>query len=253
MMAASLTVASCFAADDTGDPNGAPKDKTEKSPKQLVSSSVKASETPIPRIWIGLTGSYTPLGLVQGNSTGNITNANGDVFTSSPANGKVGGGAQINARFYKNFWLCVGAIYRFTGYDAQDEVNDVNGTTNIERARVRLIDFPVLIRYNGRKWNPSKHTFYEAGAALREGIGLKVSTNSIDQVNGELGPGPNTGTTYNHAVKGVVAGGGLIAKDDFGIIVSPEVRYTRWFGDTFSSPVTNSQRNQLEITVSFGF
>jgi len=250
-VAASLTAGSCLAADDAGDPNGgAPKEK--KSPRQLVSSSVKSAESPIPRVWFGLTGSFTPLKLVKANSNG-LTNSAGDVVSAKTANGQVGGGAILNVRLFRGYWISLGSIYRFTGYDATDTLNDVNGTTNIERSRVRLVDFPVMVRYSGRKWNPSKYTFYELGGVLREGLSLKTTTNSIDQVTGELGPGPTTGTTYKHSVLGVLAGAGLIGKDDFGIIVSPEIRYTRWLGQTFNSPIVGSQRNQLELTVSFGF
>lgn len=251
-MAVSLTAGQCFAADDTGDPNGAPKDKAAKSPKQLVSSSVKPSETPIPRIWIGLTGSYTPLHLLKGNANG-VTDSNGDSFSATGANGLAGGGAIVNARIFRGFGLSIGAIYRFTGYDATAVYNDVNGTVNIERARVRLLDFPVLVRYTGRKWNPSKYTFYELGATLREGLSLKTTTNSVDGVTGELGPGPTTGTKYKRSYIGATAGVGFSAKDDFGIILSPEVRYTRWTGETFNSPLLGGQHNQLEITVSIGF
>jgi hypothetical protein len=242
---------SCFAAEDAGDPNGgAPKEK--KSPRQMVSSSVKAAEAPIPRIWFGLTGSFTPLKLVKANSSG-LTNSAGDVVSAKSANGQVGGGAILNVRLFRGYWISLGSIYRFTGYDATDTLNDVNGTTNIERSRVRLLDFPVMVRYSGRKWNPSKYTFYELGGVMRRSISLQTTTNSIDQVTGELGPGPTTGTNYKHSVMGVLAGAGLIGKDDFGIIVSPEIRYTRWLGQTFNSPIVGSQRNQLELTVSFGF
>jgi hypothetical protein len=250
LLTASLAAGLCLAADDAGDPNGGtPKDK---SAHQMISSSVKTSEKPIPRIWFGLTGSYTPLKLVTGNSNG-LTNANGDVVTSTSANGLVGGGAILNFRLFHGYWLSLGSIYRFTGYDATDTLNDVNGTVFIERTRVRLIDFPLMLRYSGRKWNPSKYTFYEIGGVIREGFSLQTTTNATDAVTGELGAAPTTGTTFKHTVRGLVAGAGLIGKDDFGIIVSPEVRYTRWLGETFNSPIVGSQRNQLELTVSFGF
>jgi hypothetical protein len=259
-LAASLAAGLCFAADDPdnpngGDPNGgAPKDKTVR---QAVSSSVKPSEKAVPRIWIGLTGSYTPLRLIKGNNSGNLVDSNGDTFTATTAQGQAGGGAILNARLFSGFGISLGAIYRFTGYDATDVVNDVNGTVNLERSRVRLIDIPVMLRYSGRKWNPNKHTFYELGGVVREGFSIQTVTNSVDQVTGELGPNSGTGTAYKRRVFGAVAGAGLIGRDDFGIIVSPEVRYTRWMEDTFSSPnisgLVHSNKNQLEITVSFGF
>jgi len=253
MLAASLLAGSCFAADDPGDPNGgAPKDKEAKTPKQLVSSSVKASEKPIPRIWIGLTGSYTPLKLIKANTTG-LTNSNtGEVLAATASQGQAGGGLTVNARVYRSFWISLGAIYRYTGYDSMDDTNDLNSDAYVERSRVRLLDIPVLIRYSGRKFNISKYTFYELGGVMREGFSRTTTTN-WNNINGEVGVGPSSGTTYRRTIYGAVAGAGVIGRDDFGIIVSPEIRYTRWMGDTFTSNVLNSQKNQLEITVSFGF
>ncbi len=252
VLATSLLAGSCVAADDPGDPNGgAPKDKEKKTPKQMVSSSVKASETPIPRIWIGLTGSYTPLRLLHVNSNG-LTDANGDSFTASRAQGQVGGGLTLNARILRNYWISIGAIYRFTGYDTTDAVFDTNSDVFFERSRVRLIDVPVMLRYTGRKYNISKYTFYELGGVLRDGISRKTLNQWVD-VNGPVGVGPSSGTSYRRMTYGAVAGAGVIGKDDFGIIVSPEVRYTRFFDDVFASPLLGTQKNQLEITVSFGF
>jgi hypothetical protein len=269
LLAASFLAVTCFAADDPGDPTNIifwkkdkdkdkDQDKKDKSPKQLVSSSVKPSETPIPRVWIGLTGSITPLKLLHSNNSGSITDAGGDTLSATTSGGMVGGGATVNARILKSFWLSVGAIYRNTGYDWVLQANDTNLDVFTERSRVNLIDFPVLVKYTGRKWNASKYTFYEAGLTLRDAVGRTTTTNWYDFSSNSLGPGVASGTNYNRRYYGATAGAGIIAKDDFGIIFSPEVRYTHWMGDTFNNNFSGgnligTQRNQLEITVSFGF
>ena len=259
VLAASLAGVSCFAADDPGDPNGgAPK---EKSVKQAVSSSVKPSEKAVPRIWIGLTGSYTPLKLIKANNSGNITDSGDNTYTAKAAQRQVGGGAIVNIRLIKGFGISMGAIYRFTGYDATEDTNPLNSSVgdtfeNIERTRVRLLDIPVMVRYSGKKFNPSKHTFYEVGGVVRQAFSTQTGTYAVDYLYNDR-PGSTFGTNYKRRVYGAVAGAGLIGRDDFGIIVSPEVRYTRWMDDTFSSPIVsglvNSNKNQLGVTVSFGF
>lgn len=268
VLASSLLAFSCFAADDDpGDPNifshkdkdkdKAPKEK--KTPKQLVSSSVKASESPIPRIWIGLTGSYTPLKLMKANTNGLVANnGSGDTILAKSAQGLAGGGLTVNARILRSYWISIGAIYRYNGYDWNYDSQDSNLDSFVERSRARMIDFPVLVKYACRKYNISKYTFYELGAVYRDVLSRKTSNNWNDYAGASLGPIP-TGifaqpiVAYKPHTFGAVAGVGLAAKDDFGIIVSPEVRYTRWMGDTFSNDVLHSQKNQLEITVSFGF
>lgn len=262
ILATSLLAAACFAADEPGgDPSIIPhlgkkksdEPKEKKAPKQLVSSSVKRSETPIPRVWIGLTGSYTPLKLLKASANGQINTTTGETLQSKTAQGLVGGGLTVNARILKNYWLSAGAIYHYVGYDWLYFSNDTNLDAYTERSRARLIDFPVMVRYTGRKWNPSKYTFYEVGGAFRDAISRKTTTNAYDIYSSSLGSGITSDTKYHHETFGAMAGAGLIAKDDFGIIVSPEVRYTHWMGDTFGSSTLSTQRNQLEITISFGF
>ncbi len=41
--------------------------------------------------------------------------------------------------------------------------------------------------------------------------------------------------------------------DEVGIRVVPGVRYTRWMGETFKSPATATQRNQIEAMISLTF
>ncbi len=266
-LAASLLAVTCFAADDPGDPSIIPhfgKKKSDddsgadkKGPKQLVSSSVKTGEAPLPRVWIGLTGSLTPLKLLHAPAAG-VTLSDYENFSATTGQGLYGGGLTLNARIIKNFWVSVGAIYRFTGYDWSWYTNDTNQDVFTERSRARMIDIPVLVRYNGKKWNLNKHTFYELGGTYRNGISRQTTTNWLDALSTSLGTGVASDVSYHRTNYGATAGVGFTARDDFGIILSPEVRYTRWMGETFSQNIAGgsilaTQRNQLEVTLSFGF
>ena len=266
-LAASLLAVTCFAADDPGDPSIIPhfgKKKSDddsssdsKGPKKLVSSSVKTGEAPLPRVWIGLTGSITPLKLLKASSNG-VSLSDGENFNATTAQGLYGGGLSLDARVLQNFWISVGAIYHFTGYDWTWYTNDTNLDIFTERSRARMIDIPVLVRYNGKKWNLNKHTFYELGGTYRNGISRQTTTNWLDFESASLGPGIASNTAYHRTNYGATAGVGFTARDDFGIILSPEVRYTRWMGDTFADTIAGgyvlgTQRNQLEVTLSFGF
>jgi hypothetical protein len=46
---------------------------------------------------------------------------------------------------------------------------------------------------------------------------------------------------------------GVHAVDPFGIRVVPEVRYTRWMGETWNMLSTKTSRNQIEAIISIGF
>jgi hypothetical protein len=223
---------------------------SDSTTRHLTSSSVHESRSAeLPRVWAGISGSYLPFQTIQTKSTTNSTT--GEQVTSTSANGQAGAGVTLNARLFRGYWLSLGAIYRFAGYDTNDAVN--SNSTYIERMRARLIDFPMMIRYTGPHFRWSKYSFYEAGGALRYATHVQLTQAATDSTGAYFCCAPPSTTGIRRMTEGVVVGTGVSGKDDFGIIVSPEVRYTRWMGNTFSSPTVATMRNQLEVTVSFGF
>ena len=218
--------------------------------RHLTSSSVRESRSAeLPRVWAGISGSYLPFQPVKAQSTSNATT--GEAITSTAANGQAGAGVTLNMRLFRGYWLSLGGIYRFAGYDTTDAVN--SNTFYLERMRARFLDFPALIRYNGPHFRWSKYSFYELGGAVRYATNIHLTEAAADASGNYFCCAPASTTSIKRTIEGVVVGTGVSGRDDFGIIVSPEVRYTRWMGSTFSSPTIATMRNQLEVTVSFGF
>jgi hypothetical protein len=223
---------------------------SSSSTKHLTSSSVHESRSAeLPRVWAAISGSYLPFKAITTKSTSNSTT--GEQVTSTSANGQAGAGVTVNARLFRGYWISLGAIYRFTGYDTTDAVN--SNTFYLERTRARFIDFPALIRYAGPHFRWSKYSFYELGGAVRYATHIQLTQAATDASGNYYCCAPASTTGIKRMTEGVVVGTGMSGRDDFGIIVSPEVRYTRWMGNTFSSPTVGTMRNQLEVTVSFGF
>lgn len=223
---------------------------SSSSTKHLTSSSVRESRSAeIPRVWAAISGSYLPFQTIKTSSSTNSTT--GEQITSTSANGQAGAGVTLNARLFRGYWISLGAIYRFAGYDTNDAVN--SNATYVERTRARLIDFPAMIRYTGPHFRWSKYSFYEIGGALRYATHIQLAQAATDENGNYFCCAPASTTGIKRMTEGAVIGTGISGRDDFGIIVSPEVRYTRWMGNTFSSPTVATMRNQLEVTVSFGF
>lgn len=233
-------------ADQAPAPTAAP---AKKQPQVSSSSNAEHDSSVKSRWWAGVYVSGTPFGLV---STHNYTDPAGDYYTSTKAGGITGGGFDFNFRAYRDFWLNVGAEYRYAGFDTNELVNDVVGTVYATRVRSRFYDFPLFVRYAGPKWHWSKYSFYELGGVVRYASSPQVSYAASD-VNGQFCCAPPAVYSFNHLIGGVAVGTGLVAKDDFGIKVAPEVRYVRWLGNTFSSSTVGTMRDQLEVGISFGF
>lgn len=198
---------------------------------------------------MGLYGSATPFKQVSTKTVSNSTT--GETFSATPANGIAGAGLSVNARIAGQFWLNFGLTYRFAGYDLTDATNDSDYDVYVYRTRARYYDLPLLVRYSGPKYRWSKYSFYELGGAWRHATEKTTTASAND--SGYTCCAPAITAPFYSNTEGVVVGTGLIGRDPFGIIVSPEVRYTRWMGNTFHSSTVASQRDQLEITVSFGF
>jgi hypothetical protein len=244
-----FAAATSFAAPGDPDP-GNPDPGADKYARTSSSVSTRSPSWVIPRFWVGLSGNYTPFRMVKGTEVTDSTTGNDTI--SSPANGQVGGGINFNVRLFGNYWINIGGVYRFAGYDTNAYINDVNGTTYIERTRARYLDFPVLFRYAGPHLRWNRHSFWEAGGTLRYATSIKMNE-AASNVNGYFCCAPASTTTVKRQIEGVTVGTGLVGKDDFGIKVAPEVRYTRWMGNTFSSSTVATPRDQLEVAISFGF
>lgn len=222
---------------------------TSKTSSMSSSSNEEHDSTVHQRFWVGAYGSGTPFRV---NSVHTYTDTNGDFYSSTKSGGIVGGGLNFNLRVTTNFWLNFGGVYRFGGYNTTSELNTSNLLVYTQRTRSGLIDFPLLVRYAGPKWRWSKYSFYELGGALRYSTSPQNSYTATSSTGGFC-CAPASTDSFKRLIPGVAVGTGLVAKDDFGIKVAPEVRYIYWTSDTFHSSTVGTFRNQLEIGISFGF
>jgi Outer membrane protein beta-barrel domain len=122
-----------------------------------------------------------------------------------------------------------------------------------EDTRATLWDVPVLVHYRGLF--PSgrlSNMFVSAGAAFRTVTKLKSST-AITYPDTSTGTDLTTAPLSKRTLVGAVAGVGIRVVDDFHIVWTPEIRYTRWDGSTFGTDSTVSPKNQLEVGLGFTF
>jgi len=250
LCAAVLTCGAALrAADDSGAPS--PDSPKDKKPQAVSSSSSSESEKPpIPRLWGGLSLNFTPLKLI---STSSVTNANtGEVNSANQIGGLVGYGLNLNFRVTNSFSINLSGVYRRAGFNNTDTLYDSLGTVYTESVTAHNLDFPLLVRYSGSRFNISKYTFYELGGAFRYVSAEKLVTTAANS-NGSYCCAPTNSFRFRKDIEGVVAGAGLIGRDDFGIIVAPEIRYTRWLANEYAGPSFATQRNQLEVAITFGY
>jgi len=188
-------------------------------------------------------------------------------YQTTGASERIGYGVTVQARVKGHFYLDLSGLVRHIGYQETTTISTttiaiLNGSTypsttatsTHEDTRARLIEIPVLVRYYGTGKRPnSPRWFLEAGGAYRLANGIRTSTDTTDASD------VNTCCTFTAAVpknsnsEGLVVGAGLQFKDEFGIKVVPEFRYTRWIRPIFENLTTVTNDNQIEGDISLTF
>jgi hypothetical protein len=233
----------------------------------LFAQGEKPSSSPAPevrkpvnyvrRASAGATLSVLGLSMVPpgGLTTSKTSPAVDTDYSTTGASQRIGGGVTAQAVITNRFAVSASLLLRRIGYEMSTTVYTTTTiTATHEDTRARLIDVPVVLRYYFKdRQEPGPRWFVESGGALRK---VSRDRTSIDTTDKE---GTNTccqvtpATLSRRSVRGIVAGAGLQLIDPIGVRVVPEVRYTRWTADVFSSLSTRTRRDQVEAIISLTF
>lgn len=187
------------------------------------------------------------------------------LYSSSPASRRVGFGLTVQVALTERFAVNLGLLRRSVGYKKNSDIyqgvdNPVTAAderTHIVRnedTRARLFDFPLLIRYYTKDRHVSgPRGFIQMGPVFRRVSRIRTAVDTTIGTGDRQCCDTTPARPDRSTVSGVTAGGGFQLIDQVGIRVVPEVRYTRWMGDTFKSPAVQPMRNQLEGLVSLTF
>jgi len=219
------------------------------------------------RFSLGATLSVLVLPSVRNGSENVVTTspATDGLYATTEASKRVGFGVIAQVAITERFAVAGNVLVRKVGYKKNSDIyqgvdnpltskDERTYTVLNEDTRARHLDIPVVVRYYTKDRHMSgPRGFVEGGAAVRRVS--KISTATDKSVNsGDTVCCDNTpATPASRAVRGLVAGAGFQLIDGVGVRVVPEVRYTRWMGETFKSPSTATQRNQIEAMISLTF
>lgn len=230
--------------------------------------SGNAAGTYVRRFTIGATLDIVGLSLLSGSSN-TVTNSTtvSTAYDTTGASSRIGYGVTGAVAITDRFSVVVGAYLRKIGYTLDTTITtttetSLNGvltstsssTSTHEDTRARLYDIPVMVRfYSKGRHVPGPRWFIEGGGAYRDATNIRTSISATD-VNGNLTCCTDVPTTPAHRTSpGAVVGAGFQVTDPVGIRVIPEVRYTRWFQQTFDGVTTHTQRNQIEAALTLSF
>lgn len=236
----------------------------QPSPPRVVKSPAY-----VRRISAGASLGVLCLRLVPNRSLNTITTSPvvDALYTTKGLTPRVGYGITAQAVVRDRFAANASVFVRRIGYQMNSDIyegTDNPNTTADERrhtvrnedTRGRLIDIPVVVRYYGKdRSQAGPRWFVEAGGVIRRVSRIKtqvettVTLGSKEDKNWTGAPA----TPAQRALRGLVGGFGVQFIDPVGVRVVPEVRYTRWAGQTFNTFSSYTQRNQLEAMISLTF
>ncbi len=183
--------------------------------------------------------------------------------TSKPQARPVTGGPSLVYRFNNKWGLGVDALYRNAGYDefvlTQTIVDTAAGATPVlygytnERTRATFWDIPVLLRYTRyqqKGWRP--RTTGMLGVSTRFVTGIE-SYREIVNKNANVYQTSQPITPAYKTAPGATIGLGMEWRDEIGVKMTVEGRYTRWQRDIFKNGATTSTRHTLEVLLGFSF
>lgn len=184
--------------------------------------------------------------------------------STMPKGQRIGYGAYVQLRVTPRFAINVNGVLRrikwegtvdtYEGIDRPTTPIDDRRLTSVdEKSHARYFDFYALIRRYSRDHDEEGHRwFWEIGPAFRQ----------VNQITTQLTTRSGSSTVCcdvtprvpaNKWSKGFSAGIGGQFRDDFGITVTPGVRFTRWLDRPFDNLSTRTMVNQLEGMVTIGF
>ena len=175
----------------------------------------------------------------------------------------LGYGITAEYQITTSFGLAVDLLYHQVRYEMLNNirtgVRNPNSTIDNrpvtqfrEKTRAQFFDLPVIVRWRPTdEYGDPARWFLGAGPTLRQARNIRSTYNQSQPVI----PNPDSSgiAPHNRNIYGATVAAGITAKDDFGIRITPEVRYTRWLGQNFSNFAARTNRHQLQILIGITF
>jgi hypothetical protein len=179
--------------------------------------------------------------------------------TLTPAIPRLGGGLTLEYAASQRLLVSADVLYRYFAYTAETDTGTTladgtsQGSTVIEYTHARYYDLPILARFTTRPARTAAaQALVGAGVSFRRASNIRTTTNTTSS-DSSASVSYTPRTPLNRTAYGVMASLGFRVKDDFGIKVTPEVRYIRWLSPLFSGWPAEQRRNELQVVIGITF
>jgi hypothetical protein len=238
----------------------APQPTPPPSTTQDNTPGIDVTATP-PRISFGFRVEYFPERFFQTQytTTSSVNPILNSTYFATSAGAKYTLGLTGEYLLTKRLSIGLDFFYHQEEYTQLDQIKSNRPLTTLTQdTRANYWDVPVVARYyslrnkapRGLGW--LSQTFLIGGGAYRHVSNIRTGT-STSLPDGSTSYNETPITPANRNLIGAVGGVGYKVFEYGKFKAMAEARYTRWFGYTFQGPGYESQKNQVEIGLSFTY
>lgn len=210
------------------------------------------------RLWLG--GRITIAGNAQilpGKFTGTSAQPAGSLESDVKwTSGRFGTGPSFELRLVDRLSLGVDMLRRSTAYRQEATIKRTGGGEDVritEKTRATAWEGSAIARFGigYQRWGGFRY-FGGAGVAVRTLSGIRTTVERQGLGDENCCDETPIRPAHRNAV-GVVASAGIRLRDDLGIKIIPEVRFTHWRERSFDNFPVRSNPNQLEVVIGIVF
>jgi opacity protein-like surface antigen len=210
------------------------------------------------RLWLG--GRITIAGNAQvlpGKFTGTSTQPAGSLESEVKwTSGRFGAGPSLELRLLDRISLGLDLLHRGTAYRQEATIKRTGGGEDVritEKTRAGSWEGSAIARFGVgyQRWGGFRY-FAGAGVAVRTLSGIRTTTERQGLGDANCCDETPVRPAHRNAL-GFVASAGLRLRDDVGIKIIPEVRYTHWRDRSFDTFPVRSNPNQIEVVIGIVF
>jgi hypothetical protein len=197
--------------------------------------------------------------------TGSTTQPIADyTYSGSSTSSHYAGGPVFEMRLRKHIWLGAELSFHHASYaqvtDIRTGLADPNlGTDNrpltilTDNTTANYWDIPILVRFRGLRESGRLKRFYPLVGGTYRHVGRVRTGNDTVNADGSTDYNEIPDVPVHRNLFGFTAGIGFRLVDELGIKVVPEIRFTRWFSDTFNGLSYTSSPNQAQAGIGITF
>jgi hypothetical protein len=175
-------------------------------------------------------------------------------YDTSPSGPRFAGGGMVQYAFANRFAAAAQILMRRAKFETNGTFTSGSLASSQDFSAVDFLETPFTLRHYSRAHAERGARWYlEGGVALRFARNIRSSLLTTDTASKTVCCDERPITARHSPSSGLTFGAGYQLSDDFGIRLTPQIRYTRWLQSVFDQQSIRTRSDQIEAGLSITF